>query len=123
MEVHISAGRLVHYNLDYMIRLIKSGKYKDNDLVVCQSDGTYYNPDNFSSKFRRLLKKNNLRHIRLHDIRHTNCTLLLQSGATMKTMQGRLGHSDYNITANTYSHVTAEADRAASELADSFICV
>ena len=102
-------------------RASKNINYKDNDLVVCKADGTYYNPDVFSSKFNRLLEKIGLRHIRLHDIRHTNCTLLLLSGVNMKTMQGRLGHSDYSVTANTYSHVTAEADRAASELADSFI--
>ena len=102
-------------------RAKKNSNYKDNDLVVCKADGSYYNPDVFSSKFNRLLKKNGLRHIRLHDIRHTNCTLLLLNGVNMKTMQGRLGHSDYSVTANTYSHVTAEADRAASELADSFI--
>lgn len=106
----------------YLEYKLKSGtSFKDNNLVICQSDGSPYNPDSFSSKFRRFLKKNNLRPIRLHDIRHTNCTQLLMNGVDMKTMQVRLGHSDYNVTANTYSHVLPEVDKHASEVADSIL--
>lgn len=106
----------------YFENKLKAGsKFQDNNLVVCKPDGSPYNPDSFSSKFRRFIKKNKLRPIRLHDIRHTNCTQLLMNGVDMKTMQERLGHSDYSITANTYSHVLPEVDRHASEVADSFL--
>lgn len=103
----------------YLENKLRHGNdYEDNNLVVCHQDGTPYNPDSFSSMFRRFIKKNNLRQIRLHDIRHTNCTQLLMNGVDMKTMQERLGHSDYSITANTYSHVLSEVDKHASEVAD-----
>lgn len=106
----------------YLEHKLKLGtKYQDNNLIVCKSDGMPYNPDSFSSKFRRFIKNNNLRSIRLHDIRHTNCTQLLMNGVDMKTMQERLGHSDYSVTANTYSHVLPEVDRRASEIADAVL--
>lgn len=62
-------------------------------------------PDYLSHAFQKVLKKNNLRHIRLHDLRHSCASLLLANGIPMKEIQDWLGHSDYNVTANTYSHL------------------
>ena len=75
------------------------------DYVVCQPDGKPYKPASMSSKFNKFLKKHNLKHIRLHDIRHTNATLMLAKGIATKTAQKRLGHSDFSTTMDTYSHV------------------
>ncbi|WP_170827928.1 tyrosine-type recombinase/integrase, partial [Romboutsia lituseburensis] len=60
------------------------------------------------------LKANNLKQIRLHDLRHTNATLMLLSGTNMKTVSSRLGHTDIKISMNTYSHVLEEMDKDAS---------
>lgn len=51
----------------------------------------------------------------LHDLRHTQASLMLAAGVPMKVVQERLGHSDYTLTANTYSHLLqgAQADAAA----------
>ena len=80
-------------------------EFYDGDYVVCQHDGKPYKPASMSSKFNKFLKKHNLKHIRLHDIRHTNATLMLAKGIATKTAQERLGHSDFSTTMNTYSHV------------------
>lgn len=50
-----------------------------------------------------------------HDLRHTQASLMLAAGVPMKVVQERLGHSDYTLTANTYSHLLqgAQADAAA----------
>lgn len=62
----------------YLQNKIKFGiKFYDGDYVVCQPDGKPYKPASMSSKFNKVLKKHNLKHIRLHDIRHTNATLML----------------------------------------------
>lgn len=41
-----------------------------------------------------------------HSLRHTHATLLLESGANIKDIQVRLGHSKLSTTMDTYSHVT-----------------
>jgi integrase len=42
---------------------------------------------------------------KLHDLRHTFATRCLESGVQMKTLQLWLGHSTFEETANTYSHI------------------
>lgn len=41
-----------------------------------------------------------------HSLRHTHATLLLESGANIKHIQKRLGHSRLATTMDTYSHIT-----------------
>ncbi|HRX13893.1 MAG TPA: site-specific integrase [Eubacteriales bacterium] len=52
---------------------------------------------------------------KLHDLRHTFATRCLESGVSMKTVQIWLGHSTYEQTANTYSHVQQEFERKEAE--------
>lgn len=44
--------------------------------------------------------------IRVHDIRHTHATLMLEAGASLKDVQERLGHSSIKMTGDIYAHVT-----------------
>lgn len=43
--------------------------------------------------------------IRLHDFRHSHATFLLSQGVPITVISQRLGHSDINMTLNTYSHL------------------
>jgi integrase len=43
--------------------------------------------------------------IRLHDLRHTHATLLLQARTPIKAVSERLGHAKTSITLDTYAHV------------------
>jgi integrase len=45
------------------------------------------------------------RRVRFHDLRHTTATLMLKSGASLAVVQRMLGHTDPNVTANTYGHL------------------
>ena len=62
-------------------------------------------PHYLTSAFPKLLAKNNLRHIRFHDLRHSCASLLLANGVPMKQIQEWLGHSDFSTTANVYAHL------------------
>lgn len=62
---------------------------------------------------------------KLHDLRHTFATRCLEAGVNMKTVQVWLGHSDFETTANTYSHAQndyqkEQAVRLNSYLDDNF---
>lgn len=49
---------------------------------------------------------------RLHDLRHTYATQLVAAGCNIKTLQYLMGHSTYQLTADTYTHTNAEQARA-----------
>lgn len=51
----------------------------------------------------------------LHELRHTQATLLIGSGADIKTVQNRLGHSSASLTMNIYAHAIEQNDRDAAD--------
>lgn len=79
--------------------------------VCVNSDGFPLHYDYVLPKFKHLLKANDLPPIRIHDLRHSNATLMLNSGFSMKQVSEWLGHSTYKLTADTYTHVSAENKR------------
>ena len=91
------------------------------NFVIRQEDGSPLQPDSMTQKWRRFLLQNNLPSIRLHDLRHSNTTALIQAGVNPRVVQQRLGHSDVNITLNTYTHVLPEMDIDAAEKLDKII--
>lgn len=58
-------------------------------------------------------KKYKLKHVSLHGLRHTHCSLLFEAGASIKEVQDRLGHSDVKTTLDIYTHVTKKAKEGA----------
>ena len=61
----------------------------------------------------RLLRRAELRAVRLHDLRHTYASLLLQAGVPMIYVKEQLGHSSINVTVDLYGHVRPGENRAA----------
>ena len=43
--------------------------------------------------------------VRVHDLRHTSASLLIQLGGHPKAIMERLGHSDIGTTMNRYGHL------------------
>ena len=95
--------------------------FQNLGFVIRQEDGSPLRPDSMSRKWRRFLEEYNLPSIRFHDLRHSNATALIQAGVNPRVVQQRLGHSDVNITLNTYTHVLPEMDIDAAEKLDSIM--
>lgn len=49
--------------------------------------------------------KANVKHIRIHDLRHSHASLLINRGQNILIVSQRLGHSDITQTLNTYGHL------------------
>lgn len=83
----------------------------DYKEYVCVNEiGERIKLDYITQKFAKVLKANNLRHIRFHDLRHSTLSLLSNT-YSMKLVQGYARHANYNITADTYCHVDNTAKR------------
>lgn len=50
-------------------------------------------------------KKAGVKQIRIHDLRHSHASLLINKGQNILIVSKRLGHSDITQTLNTYSHL------------------
>lgn len=87
--------------------------YHESGFVCCWEHGEPLKVSYISHAFSDLLKKNNLPHIRFHDIRHSTATTLLRSGVNLKVIQEMLGHSTMATTANFYLHPDIEEKRKA----------
>lgn len=59
--------------------------------------------------------------IRIHDIRHSHATLLINMGTPVKLVSERLGHENIETTLRTYSHLYKEKEEEVTEKLDS-IC-
>lgn len=105
--------------------------YEDQDLVLAQSNGAPVEGTEAVRVFRRVVnlanqiisERKNTRpdfdisfipdNLRIHDLRHTYATNALKSGVPLKVVSEMLGHSNINITANTYMHVNQDMQEEA----------
>jgi integrase len=62
----------------------------------------------------RILTAAGVDHIRIHDLRHTNASLAINSGASLFEVQNLLGHSTPQVT-QRYAHLTASGLKRVSE--------
>lgn len=56
------------------------------------------------SNFHTVSNRQGVKRIRIHDLRHSHASLLINAGFTPIEVADRLGHASANITLNTYSH-------------------
>lgn len=69
---------------------------------------------NFTRAWTAALKKAGLSGFHFHDLRHTGNTLAAQSGATLRDLMTRMGHSTTRA-ALIYQHTAMERDRAIAD--------
>ena len=96
-------------------RLLESFLKGKNDisdeLVFLSPDGVILDPDNLYHRyFQPVLTKAGLWKIRLHDLRHTFGSLLIQSGASIVYVKEQMGHSSIQVTVDIYGHLIPGAN-------------
>jgi integrase len=82
-----------------------------DELVFLGPDGGILDPDNLYHRyFVPVLQKAGIRKIRLHDLRHTFGSQLLQKGASILYVKEQMGHSSIQVTVDEYGHLIPGAD-------------
>lgn len=65
-------------------------------------------PETLAHRWRRAqLSAGIAQPYRLHDLRHTYATRLVLAGCNLRVLQYMIGHSSYQLTADTYTHIGA----------------
>lgn len=113
--------KMVNKLIEYKKHQSSYYKGKDNSYLFLQENGKVMHPNTPYNWFTRFQKANNLRHISIHELRHTTATILICNQVNTKTVSGRLGHSSTKTTTDIYSHYIKEADEFASDVIDKYI--
>ena len=85
------------------------------EFIFHSGEGKPYWPASATRKWSEIRKKYNIKNVRLHDLRHTMVTLLIEEGAALKAIQQRAGHSSSKITSDVYGHLTKKVSRSTAE--------
>ncbi len=93
-----------------------------DDFVCVKENGELLRLEYVSRAFPKLCEKCGLRKIGIHSLRHSNISLLLNNGASMKELQMWAGHGDYSTTANIYSHLLSESKVRLSDTLEKTLC-
>lgn len=81
---------------------------EDKDFVCVDEYGNRLKLDYLTRNIPKLAIKLGLDRIKLHELRHSNISLLLASGASINEVQEWAGHSSASTTANIYGHTLGE---------------
>ncbi len=84
------------------------------DAVFTTSEGQRMDLSSPTQRFRKIIKKYDLPPITLYGLRHSHASALISSGLDVRSVAGRLGHSQTSTTLNIYSHQFASANSAAT---------
>ena len=85
-----------------MWKIREGGRWKDTGYVVTSLIGTPVSITNLRKKYKKLLSENDIRYIRLHDIRHSVVTMSLELGIPLDQISQVVGHSSLSITKDIY---------------------
>ena len=91
------------------------------DYVCVDNLGRLILPNRLTHNFIKIIRKNNLKHIRFHDLRHSCASIMLSNGVPMKQIQEWLGHADFGTTANIYSHLDYKINKTRQTLYQMFL--
>jgi len=103
------------YQVEYDIAAsAMGGDWQGSGYVFVNEVGGPVDSSRFRKQYKRQLKKHGVRHIRLHDVRHTFATILIEKdGALLPAVSKALGHSTVAITMDVYAQ-TAKIDQQAT---------
>lgn len=90
-----------------------------NQLLFTTEENKPYYLDFVNHNLKQIVAEHDLKYITPHGFRHTHCSLLFESGASIKEVQVRLGHTDIKTTMDIYAHVSKrQTEETANRFAD-----
>jgi integrase len=92
--------------------------WTDHDLVFTTSIGTPIEPRKLNTHWEGVRVQAGLPRVRLHDLRHTVVSLLLELGTPPHVVQAIARHADLEVTMKIYAHTNLDTMRQALDKID-----
>lgn len=100
----------------------KAYNHKWDGFICLRKNGDLIPLEYISRTFPKLCTQAGLKRLKLQELRHTNISILLEEGIGMKQLQEWAGHSSFNTTANTYSHLQAKSKINLTNTLENALC-
>jgi integrase len=86
--------------------------------VFTNAEGSPLDDSKVRKALKRVCFRAGLRHRRVHDLRHSFASLLIQDGQSLAYVKEQLGHSSIQLTVDTYGHLVPGGNRQAVDRLD-----
>ena len=101
---------LPKFMINMIVDLFNSTYERDSSAYLFPVERT-----TIRTHFNNACKSTGVKRIRLHDLRHSHASMLMNSGIPIKQISQRLGHKDIKITLEIYAHLYKETENALVE--------
>jgi integrase len=88
--------------------------WSEDEYVFHSSSGNPFTPDVLSKNFAKFVKRNNLPHLVLYELRHSFATHCRNCGMEPEVLAVLMGHTEYKTTQKYYVHVSTKQKREES---------
>ena len=85
------------------------------EMVFVSARGNYRDRNSVYQSLKRFTKGTEFEDMTLHQLRHCNATMLLNSGIDLKVVSEHRGHCDVNVTADIYADVLRKTKARTAE--------
>lgn len=86
------------------------------EYIFTTDEGKPLRPDNLTRDFRQFTQKAGLTGLKLHGLRSSYISIMLEAGADVRTVQELVGHSSSRITQEVYARSRRDLKHRAAEL-------
>lgn len=101
-------------------RALLGNEYIESGYVCTFDNGKEISPNYLTRNFHKIITESDLPKIRLHDLRHSVASNLLNKGFTVVQVAEWLGHSSSSTTLKFYAHIDKSSKMAIANALDSF---
>lgn len=108
------SNRIILIDNELKLEICKLKKYYKSRNINCKyifGGDKPLSPTTINRKKVKYCKLSKVKEIRIHDLRHSHATLLINNNVPIEAVANRLGHSDINLTYNTYIHNELENEK------------
>ena len=81
-----------------------------SSYVFCNPDGSSISATKVDICFKKGIKESGVKKIRIHDLRHSHATWLINNGVNIVAVSKRLGHATIDQTLKTYTHLIKQSE-------------